>query len=577
MSNNNNNNNNNNSNSAFDEQRWVINIRKTLEEELEEEGDEFEVHIFNVPKLLMASDPDSYVPQQVAIGPYHYWRPELYEMQRYKVAAAKRFQQHLQCLKFEGLVDQILKLERKIRRCYHKYLDFNGETLVWMMAVDASFLLEFLQIYAIQEGTKIPGVSSSMSHLVDYAGKKSAHNAILRDIVMLENQIPFFVLRKMLEFKFSSLEAADDMLSLILLGLFKELSPFKTMQHYYPNNEISKSVHILDYLYDMIVPRLDQEIIEEENYYHQDGERDGNDDEKIEEEEKGNVKKFLSEVWNILSKLNKGPVRSIKRVLVSKPLKLVVKLPWQIISNFPGLKLVKEPLERMFFAREKGDEEDEKKKNGGSSSAKSEEPPLIEEITIPSVSELLNSGVRFSPVNGCISSINFDAKTCTLYLPIISLDVNTEVFLRNLVAYEASSSSGQLVVARYTELMNGIIDTEEDAKILRERGIVLNHLKSDLEVANIWNGMNKSLRLSKVPKLDKVIEDVNKFYSGTTKVKVKKFMKVYVFGSWQFLTLLAAIFMLFLMALQAFCSVYTCSRFFESALQSSSNTSSGGE
>ncbi|XLT07508.1 hypothetical protein HN51_053301 [Arachis hypogaea] len=180
-------------------------------------------------------------------------------------------------------------------------------------------------------------------------------------------------------------------------------------------------------------------------------------------------------------------------------------------------------------------------------------------------------------MNGCISSINFDAKTCTLYLPIISLDVNTEVFLRNLVAYEASGSSGQLVVARYTELMNGIIDTEEDAKILRERGIVLNHLKSDLEVANIWNGMNKSLRLSKVPKLDKVIEDVNKFYSGTTKVKVKKFMKVYVFGSWQFLTLLAAIFMLFLMALQAFCSVYTCSRFFESALQSSSNTSSGGE
>ncbi|KAL1292732.1 hypothetical protein AAHE18_19G019600 [Arachis hypogaea] len=401
-----------------------------------------------------------------------------------------------------------------------------------------------------------------MSHLVDYAGKKSAHNAILRDIVMLENQIPFFVLRKMLEFKFSSLEAADDMLSLILIGLFKELSPFKTMEHY-PNNEVSKSVHILDYLYDMVVPRLDQEIIEEENYYHQDGEKDGNDDDEKIEEEKGNVKKFLSEVWNILSKLNKGPVRSIKRVLVSKPLKLVVKLPWQIISNFPGLKLVKEPLERMFFAREKGDgeEEDEKKKNGGSSS----------------LSELLNSGVRFSPMNGCISSINFDAKTCTLYLPIISLDVNTEVFLRNLVAYEASGSSGQLVVARYTELMNGIIDTEEDAKILRERGIVLNHLKSDLEVANIWNGMNKSLRLSKVPKLDKVIEDVNKFYSGTTKVKVKKFMKVYVFGSWQFLTLLAAIFMLFLMALQAFCSVYTCSRFFESALQSSSNTSSGGE
>ena len=74
---------------TFDELRWVINIRKTLEEEVEEDG-EFAVSIFSVPKLLMASDPDSYVPQQVAIGPYHYWRPELYEMQRYKIAAAKR-------------------------------------------------------------------------------------------------------------------------------------------------------------------------------------------------------------------------------------------------------------------------------------------------------------------------------------------------------------------------------------------------------------------------------------------------------------------------------------------------------
>ncbi|MED6123613.1 hypothetical protein PIB30_050745 [Stylosanthes scabra] len=567
-------NNNNYNSSKFDEQRWVINIRKTLEEEIEEE--EFEVHIFNVPKLLMASDPDSYVPQQVAIGPYHYWRPELYEMQRYKVAAAQRFQKSLQCLKFEEHVEKLLKFERKIRRCYHKYLDFNGETLVWMMAVDASFLLEFLQIYAIQEGNKIPGVWSSMSHLVDYAGKKSAHNAILRDIVMLENQIPFFVLRKMLEFKFSSLEAADDMLSLILIGLFKELSPFKTMEQY-PNNEASKSVHILDYLYDMIVPRPDQEIVEEENY-NQDGEKEGNDDENL-EEEKGNVKKFLSEVWNILSKMNKGPVRLAKRVLVSKPLKLVVKLPWQIVSNFPGLKLMKEPLERMFFARGgKGEENDEKKENGGSSGSKIEEnkPPLVEEITIPSVSELLNSGVRFSPVDGCISSISFDAKTCTLYLPVIALDVNTEVFLRNLVAYESSGSSGQLVVSRYTEFMNGIIDTEEDAKILRERGIVMNHLKSDLEVATMWNGMNKSLRLTKVPKLDMVIEDVNKFYSGTTKVKVQKFMKVYVFGSWQLLTFLAAIFMLFLMGLQAFCSVYTCSRFFQSLQSSSDNSSSGG-
>lgn len=88
---------------------------------------------------------------------------------------------------------------------------------MWMMVIDASFLLEFLQVYSIQDGAMIPGVSSRMSHLMDYAGRKIAHNEILKDIVMPENQLPLFVLRKMLEFKFSSLELADDMLLSMLI------------------------------------------------------------------------------------------------------------------------------------------------------------------------------------------------------------------------------------------------------------------------------------------------------------------------------------------------------------------------
>ncbi|TKY64598.1 putative UPF0481 protein [Spatholobus suberectus] len=114
------------SKSNFDELQWVIQIRRTLEEEVDEDG-EFPVSIFSVPKLPRASYPDSYMPQHVAIGPYHYWRPELYEMHRYKLAAAKRFQKQLQSLKLDNLVDQLTKLEQKVRACYHKFLDFNGE------------------------------------------------------------------------------------------------------------------------------------------------------------------------------------------------------------------------------------------------------------------------------------------------------------------------------------------------------------------------------------------------------------------------------------------------------------------
>ncbi|KAH0982829.1 hypothetical protein GBA52_010006 [Prunus armeniaca] len=544
------------SSAHFNEFEWVIQIQKTLEEELEDDG-EIPVSIFNVPKALLASEPDSYIPQEVAIGPYHYLRPELYEMERYKVAAAKRTQKQLQCLKFQDLVEQLKKLEPRIRACYHKYLDFNGDTLGWMMAIAASFFLELLQIYGAKEGRVLTRVSSSMSHLVDVSGSKSAHHAILRDLVMLENQIPLFVSRRILEFQFTSLEQADDLLLSMLMGLCKELSPFKVVDQDLPKIQVSECAHLLDFLYQMITPKLERrpsEIVEAED----EGESTPHKGSKSSDDSPNFVKQFLQEVWKLLSKLNEGPVRLLKKLLVSGPVKVLFKLPWTILSNLPGFAMLKQPVSYLFSTQDK-EETNPENENSSNSISK---PPLIQEITIPSVSDLVKSGVCFVKTKGSVSTISFDPKTVTFYLPATSLDVNTEVILRNLVAYEVSNASGPLVLTRYTELMNGIIDTEEDVKLLREKGIILNHLKSDEEVANVWNGMSKSIRLTKVPFLDKTIEDVNKYYNGRWKIKMTKFMKVYVFGSWQFLAVLAGLLLLLLMTLQAFCSVYSCSRVF---------------
>ncbi|KAL7224880.1 hypothetical protein ACSBR1_026204 [Camellia fascicularis] len=96
--------------------------------------------------------------------------------------------------------------------------------------------------------------------------------------------------------------------------------------------------------------------------------------------------------------------------------------------------------------------------------------------------------------------------------------------------------------------MNGIIDTSEDAKLLKKKGIIKYSLKTDAEVAQLFNGMTKSIRPSKVSYIDIAIEDVNKYYYGTRKVKI--------------LTFLAAVLVVLLMGIQSFCSVYSCPRFF---------------
>ncbi|KAL7099639.1 hypothetical protein ACP275_09G097600 [Erythranthe tilingii] len=553
--------------SNFDEKEWINHIRKTLDEELEEET-ETPVTIFGVPKALMAYDPNSYIPQQVAIGPYHHLKPEVYDMERYKVAAAKRNQRDLQKSRFQDFIEHLMKFELRIRASYHRPLGFGCEALAWMMAVDVSFLFEFFQVCGVKEGvynkvlTKTP---SRLARLVDLSGNKTAHGAILRDIVMMENQIPLFVMRMLLEFQFSSLDSADETLLAMLNGVGRELSPFKTAGEGPQKVAVNEYAHLLDFLYHFIVPfkeDLSSEIIEIHG-----------EEEEEEEDEKGDVikggsfskpshmRQLLDELWRILSTLKQGPIQWIKRIIFSKPLKFVVKLPWTILTKIPIIKMMKEPIEHMFAIFNKDDDKkNEDKLESSLTSSILHKPPLLEEITIPSVTQLSKVGVQFLPTNEGIASISFDEKTLTFYFPVIKLDVNSEVVLRNLVAYEACSARGPLILTRYTELMNGIIDTDMDARFLCERGVIVNHLKSEKEVADLWNGMSKSVRLTKVPSLDKVIRDVNKYYNGRWKVKFGKFMKDYVFASWRILTFLAAIMLLALMSLQAFCQVYSCRR-----------------
>ena len=119
-------------------------------------------------------------------------------------------------------------------------------------------------------------------------------------------------------------------------------------------------------------------------------------------------------------------------------------------------------------------------------------PPAPDQLAIPSIDELYSAGVKFFPTHGNLSTIRFDDKTATLYVPQVKLDNNTKVILRNLVAFEASAAPGSLVFRQYTDFMNGMIDGIEDVKLLRERGIICNHLQSDGDVASLWNSIWKT-------------------------------------------------------------------------------------
>jgi hypothetical protein len=325
----------------------------------------------------------------------------------------------------------------------------------------------------------------------------------------------------------------------------------------FPAVDVAKHAHLLELLYYLLVQKPPAEDTtpeaqeRDESYDIEEQQSDGGE-EKASSGGSEYVAQLFAAMWGMASKLGSGPLD-----YVMKPIAFAAKAPWKMLTVVPGISGMKHPVESFFMSGTNG-----RYPMSSFTAGQLSRPPLIEEITVPSVSDLINAGIQIAATTGDLSTICFDYTTATLYLPAVTVDSNTEVMFRNLVAYESSAASGPLVLTRYTELMNGIIDTDEDVVLLRQRGVVLNRMKSDSQVTKLWNGMSRSVRLTKVPAMDRAVEEVNRYYNGRWRVKTKRFMRKYVFSSWQLLTFLAAIMMLLLTTLQAFCSVYTCSRWF---------------
>ncbi|KAL6650289.1 hypothetical protein ACP70R_009214 [Stipagrostis hirtigluma subsp. patula] len=511
---------------VFDEERWVHRVRQSLERETAEALGAA-AKVFDVPCALRDTKPEAYAPHRFALGPYHQGRPELMDMERYKLAAAKRSETHFAGdRKIDDLVQHFLHFDDAIRATYHRFMEMNDVTLAWMMAIDACFLLDFLANYHCDEAKDM--MSSATNWI----------SAVVRDAMMLENQLPLFLFSKILDLhNLTDPAAADDVLRAVLDRFIKDVSPIKISAER-AIGDLARHAHLLELLYHFLVPNA---AVFDENC----GSKEEppppameHDPEKQPVPDYDKVKQACSKVSGM------APVRFLRETVVSRLMSLVRKVP-VLAGLLPVVgKLVQSA--------------DVETRLKGMNLGSIGHSPLAHEIKVPSVEQLARCGVRFVPAPEGIAGIAFDAATATLSLPVITMDGNTEVILRNLVAYEAVAVRGPLVLARYTELMNGIIDTGKDVKILRENGVVVNQMKSNKEAAAMWNGMSQATRLSKVPKLDDAIRAVNEHRNKSAAVRAQKLIKKYVFRSWKILTLLASVVLLLMTALETFCSAYPC-------------------
>ena len=235
-----------------------------------------------------------------------------------------------------------------------------------------------------------------------------ATDGILRDTMMLENQIPIVVLKNILFIECSEPNSShvaskkkkkspiiEKYLPQMLWGYCKALSPFNLLENY-PASIALKHAHLLDLLYNLIMLKEPPEEMAAEE----------EEDEDEEEERKPVGKNFLNTKF----------VKEAAGILLSLDIPKDIKKPIELVKGLlelPSPKLDPNSIKNVVHVEK--------------------------EILIPTASSLCDVGVKF--ITDHITAIEFERDKTSFKLPLLMLDVNSEVVIRNLVAYEAMSKS----------------------------------------------------------------------------------------------------------------------------------------
>ncbi|TXG62556.1 hypothetical protein EZV62_009550 [Acer yangbiense] len=171
------------------EQSINIDQDNNLEEILEAGPD---CCIYKVPQYLRKINEEAYTPYFISIGPLHYGRKELMGMERQKRRYWSEFGKRLNNVqKLEEFKTYIKNQEQTIRAHYSVTSTISSSKYVEIILCDAIFIIE---LFMRNDGGHKDFLLNNAQHIV----------SISQDLLLLENQISYFILNHLYSSVFPS-------------------------------------------------------------------------------------------------------------------------------------------------------------------------------------------------------------------------------------------------------------------------------------------------------------------------------------------------------------------------------------
>ncbi|KAM3714919.1 hypothetical protein ACJW31_01G369600 [Castanea mollissima] len=184
--------------------------------------------IYRVPNYLRKLKEEHYTPQVISIGPFHHANDKLHTMEQRKLRYLKYFIERVENfdISLEDLVRIIKENEESIRCCYAETIHLDSDHFVKIITMDAIFILELFWRDFFNDWMSEDNGARLETWLI---------SAIRFDLILLENQLPFFILEKLFDYAFASHPSYSKYLIQVMTFYYFD---------YYNTQHISYSPHL---------------------------------------------------------------------------------------------------------------------------------------------------------------------------------------------------------------------------------------------------------------------------------------------------------------------------------------------
>ncbi|WCJ30977.1 hypothetical protein M5689_012497 [Euphorbia peplus] len=220
------------------ETNWVIEMNKKLENMTDtytsEETERWKKRsIYKVPSCVTNLNKKAYIPQSVSFGPYHHAQLHLMPMEEHKQRALLHFLKRAN-KPLKLFVDSLTPVVQLLKDAYdpldlHWQEDTNA--FLQMMILDGCFVLEILRV-----ATGILDDYDPNDPIFSKHGKLYIMPYVMRDMLMLQNQLPMLLLDTLLAVECGQEKDEDYVNHLILKFCFPNT----------PVSSLGKCLHVLD-------------------------------------------------------------------------------------------------------------------------------------------------------------------------------------------------------------------------------------------------------------------------------------------------------------------------------------------